>query len=260
VNTARINRGASARILREAVLIGFSTTGLLVLATSAHADNLVVNGSFETTTNGAGQLGYNTDATGWTVQAPGSSYIFLYTPGIADTGSAPTGQYGQNPLWGPGNGSNNGLTATSPDGGNFIAMDADFQTSAITQTISGLTDGDSYAVNFWWAAAQQYNFFGPTQQNITVGLGSQTQTTSTYSLPSEGFSGWMYQTFDFTADGSSDVLSFLAGGSPAVPPFTLLDGVSMNVAPTPEPGSLPLLFTGLMGGLAVLRSKKWLKR
>jgi hypothetical protein len=29
---------------------------------------------------------------------------------------------------------------------------------------------------------------------------------------------------------------------------------------TPEPATLPLLLTGLMGGLGVLRSKKWLRR
>jgi hypothetical protein len=56
------------------------------------------------------------------------------------------------------------------------------------------------------------------------------------------------------------VLSFLAYGNVQVPPFALLDGVSMTPTPTPEPGTLPLLFTGLMGGLTVLRSRKRLKR
>jgi len=83
-------------------------------------------------------------------------------------------------------------------------------------------------------------------------------STATFNLPSEGFSGWQFQTFDLTANSSTDVLSFLAYGNIQVPPFALLDGVSLT--PTPEPGTLPLLFTGLMGGLGVLRSRKWLKR
>jgi hypothetical protein len=140
-------------------------------------------------------------------------------------------------------------------------MDADFQTSAMTQSISGLTPGDTYAVSFYWAASQQEGFNGDTSQFLSVSLGAQTQTTPTFLLPSHGFSGWMSQTYDYTATSGTETLSFLAGGSPAVPPFTLLDGVSMNdITPTPEPGTLPLLFTGLMGGLTVLRSKKWLKR
>jgi hypothetical protein len=50
-----------------------------------------------------------------------------------------------------------------------------------------------------------------------------------------------YQTFTFTANGASDVLSFLAQGTPGgEPPFALLDGVTLNSA-TPEPGTLTLI-------------------
>lgn len=50
---------------------------------------------------------------------------------------------------------------------------------------------------------------------------------------------------------ASEVLSFLAIGTPAgVPPFALLDGVS--ISEVPEPGSLVLLGAGL--GVAVLVS------
>jgi hypothetical protein len=44
-----------------------------------------------------------------------------------------------------------------------------------------------------------------------------------------------YQTMNFTADNTSDLLSFFAVGTPnGEPPFVLLDGVSLN-ADTPEP-------------------------
>jgi hypothetical protein len=251
------NFAASTQLLRKAAVIGVSASVLLLLATSAHADDLVTNGSFELTTNGGGQLGFNTDATGWSVPAPNGSYDFLFPSGSADT-TGVTGEYGALSIWGPNNGSANGLPASSPDGGNFVALDGDFQVGALSQTITGLTAGDVYAVSFWWAASQQSGFTGPTIQSLDVSLGSETIDTSSYNLPSEGFSGWMYQTDVFTADSSSDVLSFLAVGNVQLPPFILLDGVSMT--PTPEPGTLPLLFTGLMGGLGVLRSRKWLKR
>ena len=210
-------------------------------AVGAQADPLVTNGSFESTTNGSGQMGYNTNATGWTT----TGYNFIFAAGTADTTGA-NGQYGNLTLWGPGTGSANGLPASSPDGGNFIGADGDFDTSAITQTINGLTAGDQYSVGFWWAGAQQSGFYTSTTEQWAVSLGGQTQSTAILDNASEGFTGWQYDTMTFTADSSSDVLSFLAVGTPAgVPPFVLLDGVSMNQVP--EPASGAMLLTGLAG-------------
>ena len=129
---------------------------ILSVPATVHAD-LVTNGSFETTTNGNGQLGVSTDATGWSINEGG--YTFLFAPGTADTSGA-NGQYGNLTLWGPGNGTANGLPATSPDGGNFIAFDGAFQIQPIYQTVSGLIPGHTYDVSFEWAAAQQQGFDG----------------------------------------------------------------------------------------------------
>ena len=185
-------------------------------------------------TNGPGQLGYNTNATGWSVPSPNGSYAFVFAAGTADVGGS-NGEYGGVSLWGPNNGSANGLPATSPDGGNFVALDSAFQVGALSQTISGLTPGDTYAVSFYWAGAQQYGFTGPTIDNLTVSLGSSSMTTNTVNLASHGFAPWTQVTFDLKADSTSDVLSFLALGGPAgVPPFALLDGVSMQSVPEPR--------------------------
>ncbi len=221
--------------------------------------NLVINGSFEDTSNvtpppypgnipgtlgvgGIGGLGYNTVATGWT--SPETSYTnqtgynFIFSPATASsTGS--NGYNGGLALWGPGNGFNNGLTA-SPDGGQFVGADGDTRYNGrIQQTITGLTVGGYYQVGFWWALAQEAGNGGTPTAQWQVSLGSDTQSTPNVNLPSVGgFVPWMYQTLNFTATSTSEVLSFLAteGGPFGGPPFLLLDGVSLNAVP--EPSSL----------------------
>ncbi len=246
----------STRALHKAALIGFSAVALSTFAISAQA-SLVFNGSFEETTSGAGQMDYNTNATDWAT----TGYNFIFSSGSADT-TGVTGQYGNLQLWGPGNGSANGLPASSPDGGNYIGADGAFDAGAITQTITGLAVGDEYTVGFWWAAAQQYTFSGATTELWQVSLGSQEQSTTVWDNPSHGFSGWMYQTFNYTASSTSEVLSFLAVGtptSPSEPPFVLLDGVSLEASP--EPGTFVLMLGGLgLVSLGVVRSKKRSKR
>lgn len=218
---------------------------LLVIGVSGTAHAQLQNGSFEMNT-GNGQVGFNTSVTGWTVDPGG--YTFLFAPGTADTSGA-NGQYGNLALWGPGNGVNNGLPATSPDGGYFIGADGAFQDLPIYQTLSGLTVGHTYNVSFYWAASQQEFFTGATQDGWTVSLGSDTQDTGSASIPSQGFSGWQSASFNYVATSTSEVLSFLAHGVPSgVPPFSLLDGVKLSdTTSVPEPTALVSLFAGVVG-------------
>jgi len=224
-------------IITKAVA-GLALLGLLIAVPGiAHAQyGLVTNGGFEELSNGTGQLGYNTNATGWSVVAPPSSYTFAFSPSTVTTTGSP-GQYGNLALY--------GVTA-SQDGGNFIGMDGDFQVGAISQTINGLTVGKSYTLSFDWAAAQQQGFSGATTEQWNVSLGGVTQSTAVLNDASHGFSGWQNQTFTYTATSTSEVLSFIAAGTPAgVPPFALLDGVSLVA--TPEPASLGMMVAGFMG-------------
>ncbi len=118
-------------------------------------------------------------------------------------------------------------------------------------------------MGFWWAAAQQSSFTGVTTEKWQVSLGGNTQTTSTASNLSQGFSGWMHQTLTFTASSGSEALSFLSIGtpiSPSEPPFALLADVSFDQT-TPEPGAWSMMLGGLGPfGLGALRSKRRGKR
>ncbi|MDX2290650.1 MULTISPECIES: PEP-CTERM sorting domain-containing protein, partial [Streptomyces] len=110
-----------------------------------------------------------------------------------------------------------------------------------------LTRGTVYSVSFSYAAAQWSLNKGATTETLQVSLGGSTRQTTTYNLPSQGFSGWLSQTFTFMYDGTAPTLKFLATGTPAgEPPMILLDGVTMF--DVPEPAAI----AGLLSGCAVL--------
>ena len=212
-------------------------------ALPAQAVNLVVNGGFEATTNGKGQLGFNTNATGWTNV---NGYTFLYTPGTVDSSGA-LGESGNVSMWGTNNGGLNAIP-NSPTGGNFIAFDGGYKVTPLQQTIIGLVVGQKYDLGFDWGAAQQFGYTGATTDQWQVSLGNETHSTAIIANASHGFSGWVHQNFTFTATGASEVLSFLAIGTPnGVPPFALLDGVTLAAA-VPEPSTWALM----LGGVAVI--------
>jgi hypothetical protein len=239
-----------------AAIVGLA---LAFAGTGAQATNLVTNGSFEQLTGGSGQIGYNGSSllTGWTNGSAGNlGYNFVYTPGTADT-TGGNGVDGNVTLWGPGNGSANGLGA-SPDGGNYIAADGAYEVAPISQTIGGLTVNAKYAVSFYYAGAQQSGFTGTTTEAWDVSLGGQTLDTTTLNDANHGFTGWQYTTLTFTATSTSEVLSFLAAGTPSgEPPFSLLDGVSMTqVTAVPEPASAAMMLTGLMAIGVIVRRRQ----
>lgn len=234
-----------------------AATFLLTLGSANAASNLVVNGGFETLTNGDAEIvpGQTTgsrisSATGWysysTASNSGYPFLFFATNAVT-TGFADAWDNGQRYLWGASNGGANTWDGTSAAGGHFLVMDGDYHATAISQNIAGLVTGMSYQLSFSWAAAQWYGITGAITESIQVSLGNQVKSTTTYNLASTGFSGWMTTTMNFTYDGTSSVLSFLAVGGPSgLPPIALLDGISLSAVA--EPTSL----AGLVVGLVIL--------
>ena len=221
----------------KSLALGLAALGAMTAA--AHAGNLVTNGGFEQTVN-SGKQGFFGDVTGW---SGGGGLTFLDTPGTADDGSYLS-------VYGP-------FPTTSPALGNFVEADGDpSYSSAIYQTISGLTAGQTYDVSFWQAAGQQVGFTGPTTERWSVLLGSQTQLSTLFSLPQAGVGPWELQNMTFTASSTSEVLSFLAVGTPnGAPPISFLDGVTLNAAPEPATWAMMILGLGGLGGIARSRRR-----
>jgi PEP-CTERM motif len=187
--------------------------------------------------------------------------------------------------------SNPGFSNTVPPGTNFYQADGnpEFE-STIMQTITGLTAGVTYTLQFQQAAGQQgypTGFSGATTEQWKVFLGvggigvncstplcTVTGTTNNVeedstlmSTPSMMNVDWNSVNLSFTpttADlggGSSAILTFLAwgdnGNTTNLPPTVFLEGV--NTTPVvPEPATLSLFGVGLLGlgGIMLRRRAK----
>jgi hypothetical protein len=231
------------------------------LCMTAAAAELIVNGDFSQFTSGGRNeviSTYNGSGLavlqGWTNTRP---FVAAYGPNASELIGA-SGLNNNLYLWGPKNGSNNGFTDMSPNqisnpNANFLSADADPDFGGtLTQAVAGLQVGHQYTLSYNWGAEQYTDEAGAISAGWTVKLGSQLLVDGTIgsglyaSIPSKGFSGWMSENLNFTYDGSGNILSFLATGSPTgLPPVALLDDVSLT--DTPEPGTLLMAASGLLG-------------
>lgn len=222
---------------------------------ATQATELVTNGGFETTT-AYGQI--NQSVNGVTPIVDGwSTNGFSFIANASNIGGAGVdGVYGKLALWSTANGGATALSA-SPVGGNFIAADGAYENLKLSQTVSGLHANQQYQLTFYWAGAQQYTYDGVTTERWDVSLGDQVKSTVDVTNQSHSSTGWQKEVMTFTATSGTEVLSFLAQGTPGgEPPFSLLDGVSLQTMPVPEPSAWAMLAAGLaLLGFAVRRNK-----
>jgi hypothetical protein len=148
----------------------------------------------------------------------------------------------------------------SPDGGNFVFSDADFMTAPISQTVGGLTVGDTYNLSFYQGLAQDTELNvthpGPVTAHWQVTFGSDVQNSSGMSadgsIPTIDL--WAQEHMSFVASGTSEVLTFLAVGT-GEPPIAMLDGVHMDAAPEPAGLLLTALGVALLAWKAIARRR-----
>lgn len=251
--------------LRKSASIGLSAVALSMIAFSAQATELIMNGELDRSSTTANAVYINSypanDIPSWTVSGtstnPNFNAVSIYDNDIHDSALPaymPASYYSCTSA----SGFVSGNSCLNPNGnGYFINLDGDPAfPAAISQTISGLVKDQLYELTFGWAAVQRNDQFGSTTEWLNVKLGtSLNETTPIIGLPSGGFSGWFTTSYDFTFDGGSSLLTFLAGGTPSgLPPSINLDSISLTTVP--EPTTYALLGIGLLGALFARTQKK----
>lgn len=195
--------------------------------TSAASANLLVNGSFEQPGDCFGAV---STLQGWSVDGGNLDII----------GSACS-----NPL-------------VPADGSYWLDMTGNFFPATISQSFA-TTPGNSYSLSFYFGGNPQWQYFpypndGPVKSMNALIDGS---VVGTYTIDTTGLAtsdaGWVFETVAFTANSSSTTVSFVSLNNSGVFGPTL-DGVSVDPAAVPLPGTLGLLGVGF-AALGIIRKR-----
>jgi len=220
----------------------------MVFAATPPAHAQIVNGGFETPVVGAGNFQNFTPGSSigaWTVVGNAGTSVTLLNTTYSEPGNGMTAFQSQEGV--------QSLDITGP--GNL-------GTSAGVQQSITTVNGQAYTLSFFVGKAQSTTGSGfysdPTILDLSIDGGGRTSFTNT-NVGGSGFLNWQQFNFDFTATGTSTLITFFNGTASGNENEVGLDNVTIasRVAATPEPGTISLLAgLGLSTGVLLRRRRK----
>lgn len=258
----------------QPIVLGFSA---MVLASAvslpAQAVNILQNGNLipsQAIQDASPNNTYRFNGGYYTIEIPGwnidnKSYAAITPPGTAvGSGSAPglPGAFGYNVA--------PGQTVNSPTGAPawFFNLDGDTQYGAtLSQQLTGLTVGKEYVISFYQTAASindWVNYNTPTWNQLRVSFGNGQALAPRIDMAlHENVKPWQQVTMRFTAQYTSQLLSFVNEGGPGgQPPIALLTSVTVDDGTPPptavpwETDALPLVGATMVFGAGVFVKRK----
>jgi Protein of unknown function (DUF642)/PEP-CTERM motif len=212
-----------------------------VMAGSLPLHATITNGSFEDVPVPAGSFTVYTNGstalTGWTIVGATSS----------DGPAVVSNTFMQN-----------GITFTAQDGVQWLDLTGvnENSTEGVEQTVA-TTPGKSYALSFW--VGNVYDPGGMFGTTSTVDVYINGALLGAFENSSTTPETMVWEQFDptFTATGSSTTIKFL-NADPSTDNGNGLDNVALtlNTNVTPEPGTMILYGTGLLGIMGLALSRK----
>jgi gliding motility-associated-like protein len=201
-----------------------------------YVENLLVNGSFESGNSGFTST-YSYYTGGQYATTPGND-------GFYSISNAGTNQCQYFSITG---GANQQSLAAQDGSQYFIADGATYSSVVYEQTVNGLTAGETYRFQFWYAAGNP----DATRAQLRINIDGGNMGTLTFTDPTQ----WTQQSYDFSATGTSATITFTnltATGSTngndffldnmeLLEPCSVMDEIKIvGTCPCSDPGAITL--------------------